>query len=233
MLPDTTTEFDTAEATVAFIDLAGYSILTEICGDHEAAQLAARLADLAQAALRPGVRLVKTIGDAVMLTADTPTQMLATLTDLADAVAAEDGFLALRAGIHHGPVIARGGDVFGHTVNIAARITALAGAGHAVITDPIAAAATRQGVSTTAMGAPALRNITTLIPLHRVALAAARYPRDPVCGMRINPATARARRRYQNLDWWFCSTDCAHQFTTTPSTYPSTLPVTASERQPT
>ena len=56
---------------------------------------------------------------------------------------------------------------------------------------------------------------------------------DPVCGMRINPETARARRRYQDRDWWFCSTDCAHQFTTTPSTYTSTLPVTASERQPT
>ena len=108
MLPDTTPDFDTVEATAAFVDLAGYSILTEICGDHEAAQLAARLADLAQAALQPGVRLVKTIGDAVMLTADTPTQMLATLTDLAEQVAGEDGFLALRAGIHHGPVIARG-----------------------------------------------------------------------------------------------------------------------------
>lgn len=100
MLPDTTPDFDTVEATAAFVDLAGYSILTEICGDHEAAQLAARLADLAQAALQPGVRLVKTIGDAVMLTADTPTQMLATLTDLAEQVAGEDGFLALRAGIH-------------------------------------------------------------------------------------------------------------------------------------
>lgn len=39
MLPDTTPDFDTVEATAAFVDLAGYSILTEICGDHEAAQL--------------------------------------------------------------------------------------------------------------------------------------------------------------------------------------------------
>ena len=42
MLPDTTPDFDTVEATAAFVDLAGYSILTEICGDHEAAQLAQR-----------------------------------------------------------------------------------------------------------------------------------------------------------------------------------------------
>ncbi|WP_395308955.1 adenylate/guanylate cyclase domain-containing protein [Mycobacterium sp. AMU20-3851] len=225
MLPNTTTDFDTVEATVAFVDLAGYSVLTEICGDHEAALLAARLADLAHAALQPGVTLVKTIGDAVMLTADTPTQMLATLSELAERIASEDGFLALRAGVHHGPVIARGGDVFGHTVNIAARITALARAGHAVLTDPVVAAAARQGLPTTPMGAPVLRNITTPIPLHRVALAAARYPRDPVCGMRINPASARARSRYQDRDWWFCSTDCAHLFTTSPTRYtpPSAL----------
>lgn len=129
MLPDTTTDFNTVEVTVAFVDLAGYSVLTEACGDREAAQLATRLVELAHTALQPGVRVVKTIGDAVMLAADTPAQMTATIIDLADRVAGEDGFLPIRAGIHHGPAIARGGDFFGHVVNIAARITALAGAG--------------------------------------------------------------------------------------------------------
>ena len=36
-----------------------------------------------------------------------------------------------------GSAVVRDGDLFGHAVNVAARITALAGAGHAVITDPI------------------------------------------------------------------------------------------------
>lgn len=219
MLPDKTTDFDTVAVTVAFIDLAGYSVLTEACGDREAAQLAARLAELAHAALHPGVRLVKTIGDAVMLAADTPTQMMATITDLAERVAGEDGFLAVRAGIHHGPAITRGGDFFGHAVNVAARITALAGAGHAVITDQILEAAGEFGLPTTPMGAPPLRNITTPIPLHTIALAAAHYPRDPVCGMRIDPATAPAHHHHSGRDWWFCSTDCAHRFATTPSIY--------------
>ena len=39
MLPDTTIDFTTVEVTVAFVDLAGYSVLTEACGDREAAQL--------------------------------------------------------------------------------------------------------------------------------------------------------------------------------------------------
>ncbi|MBU8822748.1 adenylate/guanylate cyclase domain-containing protein [Mycolicibacterium goodii] len=230
MLPHKETNFATVEVTVAFVDLAGYSMLTEVCADQEAARLAARLADLTRTALQPGVKLVKTIGDAVMVAADTPTHMMATIIDLAARVAGENGFLAIRAGIHHGPAIARGGDYFGHAVNIAARITALAGAGHAVLTDEITEAAAELGLSTTPMGAPALRNITTPIPLHTVALAAARYPRDPVCGTRIDPATAPAHRRHEDREWWFCSTDWAHRYTTTPSLYMPSPSVTVGGR---
>lgn len=225
MQHDTTTDLDTVDVTVAFVDLAGYSVLTEICGDREAA----RLAELAHTALRPGARLVKAIGDAVMLAADTPAQMMSTLTDLAERVAEEDGFLAVRAGIHHGPAITRGGDYFGHAVNIAARITALADAGQAVLTDEIVDYATAHGLPTTPLGAPPLRNITTPIALHTVALAAARYPRDPVCGMRIDPSAAPAHHRHEGRDWWFCSTDCAHRFTTTPSHYKLSV-TTANQR---
>lgn len=105
MVVNNGTDQRTVEATFAFVDLAGYSVLTEICGDHEAARLAARLAELARTALHPDVCLVKTIGDAVMLAAATPEQMVATIGELADLVADEDGFLALRAGIHHGSAI--------------------------------------------------------------------------------------------------------------------------------
>lgn len=86
------------EATFAFVDLSGFSALTEMCGDQQAASLAGRLADLASDSLKPGVTLVKTIGDAVMLGAAEPQHMVATILTLADRVANEEGFLALRAG---------------------------------------------------------------------------------------------------------------------------------------
>ncbi|MDV3136711.1 MULTISPECIES: adenylate/guanylate cyclase domain-containing protein [Mycobacteriaceae] len=69
-----------------------------------------------------------------MLRADTPEPMVATVLDLADRAADEDRFLALRAGIHHGSAVHRIGDYFGHAVNLAARVTALASAGQAVVT---------------------------------------------------------------------------------------------------
>ena len=132
--------------TVAFVDLAGYSVLTEACGDREAAWLAARLADLAHAAVGPGVQVVKTIGDAVMLAAAT-SQMMATITvpgrpgGRCRRISADTGRQPPRA------AIGRGGDFFGHAVNIAARITALAGAGDVVVTDAIVPAATRDRVA--------------------------------------------------------------------------------------
>lgn len=200
------------QVTVAFVDLAGYSVLTEICGDQEAAELALALAEQARRALHPGVRVIKTIGDAVMLAADTTDAMLATITALSDAVADHDGFLTLRAGIHHGTAIVRDGDLFGHTVNVAARITTLAGAGQAVITTPVLPAATRIGWPTTALGIRGLRNISAPVELHALALTPARHPSDPICGARIDPATAPAHRQIGTDRWWFCSTDCAERF---------------------
>ncbi|WP_234811450.1 adenylate/guanylate cyclase domain-containing protein [Mycolicibacterium elephantis] len=145
-------ENDTADATFAFVDLAGFVVLTEICGDRQAARLAGRLTDLARQAARPGVTIVKTIGDAVMLRADTPEPMVATVLDLADRAADEDGFLALRAGIHHGSAVHRGGDYFGHAVNLAARVTAVAGAGQAVLTKQIQDTCTGLGVCAEPLG---------------------------------------------------------------------------------
>jgi adenylate cyclase len=156
--------------------------------------------------------LVKTIDDAVMLAADTPDAMLATIIALSDEAASQIGFLALRAGIHHGAAVAQDGDLFGHTVNIAARITALAGAGQAVNTNPVLPAAARIGLPTTALGPRGLRNISAPVELHTVALTPARYPRDPVCGARVDPATAPECRQTADGQWCFCSTDCAERF---------------------
>ncbi|MBI2696099.1 hypothetical protein [Mycobacterium nebraskense] len=122
--PTAVTGIDTAQVTFAFVDLSGFSILTEICGNHQAARLAARQADPARRSPRPSGCLRKTIGDADMLRATQPGHIAATILELADRAAEEDGFLALRAGIHHGSAVQHGNDYFGHAVNIAARITA-------------------------------------------------------------------------------------------------------------
>lgn len=51
-----------ADATFAFVDLSGFTALTEMCGDEEAALLAGRLVDLARDSLTVHVSLVKSMG---------------------------------------------------------------------------------------------------------------------------------------------------------------------------
>ena len=219
------TEHERIEATFAFVDLSGFSVLTEMCGDDQAASLAGRLVVLTRDALQPGVAVVKTLGDAVMLTAGGPEQMVASILQLAERAADEDGFLALRAGIHHGTAVHRDDDYFGHDVNVAARVTALAGAGQAVVTDRVRQACAELGLAADPFGAKTLRNIATPVEVYAVALAAARYPSDPVCRVRVDPGTAARHLRHGDRDWWFCSPECAQRFAAAPAQYTGDAPL--------
>ncbi|WP_179475730.1 adenylate/guanylate cyclase domain-containing protein [Mycolicibacterium vinylchloridicum] len=215
------TEGASVEATFAFVDLSGFSVLTEMCGDEQAASLAGRLLAVTGESLGSGVTIVKTMGDAVMLRAGETELMVATILQLADRAADEDGFLALRAGIHRGSAVQRDNDYFGHGVNVAARITALAGAGQAVVTDRVRQACAQRGLSPEPLGARQLRNIATPMQVYAVGLAAARYPSDPVCRVRVDPAGAASHLRHADRDWWFCSPECAHRFAAAPAHYAS------------
>lgn len=219
------TEHGRTEATFAFVDLSGFSVLTEMCGDDQAASLAGRLVVLTRDALVPGMAVVKTMGDAVMLTASVPEQMVASILQLAKRAADEDGFLALRAGIHHGTAVRRDDDYFGHDVNVAARVTALAGAGQAVVTDKVRQACSELGLAADPLGAKTLRNIETPVEVYAVPLAAARYPTDPVCRVRVDPRTAASHLRRADRDWWFCSPECAQRFAATPAQYSGDEPL--------
>ena len=213
------TECDSVQATFAFVDLSGFSVLTEMCGDEQAASLAGRLLAVARESLGPSVTIVKTMGDAVMLRASETEPMVSTILRLADRAAEEDGFLALRAGIHHGSAVQRDTDYFGHGVNVAARLTALAGAGQAVVSEKVRRAYAQRGLSLEPLGVKQLRNIATPIEVYAVGLAAARYPTDPVCRVRVDPATAASSLRHAGHDWWFCSPQCAQRFAAAPTQY--------------
>jgi adenylate cyclase len=93
----------------------------------ELSRLAVRLEELASEVVDPPVRLIKTIGDAAMLTSLEPQPLLdAALALLAAADAEGEQFPRLRAGVALGPALSRAGDWFGPPVNLASRITAIA-----------------------------------------------------------------------------------------------------------
>jgi adenylate cyclase len=115
------------EVAVCFADLVGFTRLGEEVPPDELGRLAVRLEGLAIDVAEPPVRLVKTIGDAAMLTASEPEPLLAAALDLIEAADAEGAdFPQLRGGAALGLALPRAGDWFGQPVNLASRITSVA-----------------------------------------------------------------------------------------------------------
>jgi adenylate cyclase len=210
---------ETAEATIGFVDLSGFSALTEVHGDHQALAVLERFEDFVRAGMRGHGRLVKFVGDAAMITFDSPPIALHAVTAIVEAALSAVSFPLVRIGLHHGPVIERGDDLFGHTVNVTARIADHARGGQVLATTPIAEVATRLGAPTVALGAVALRNLTTPVPLFGVALGSLPGTSALVCRMRVNRHLAEASARHDGTDHWFCSHDCRNRFITAPAAY--------------
>ncbi|NUP03435.1 MAG: adenylate/guanylate cyclase domain-containing protein [Nonomuraea sp.] len=117
---------------VGFADLVSFTRRSRELGERELADLVegfeSRAADVVAA---HGARLVKTLGDEVLFTAPAPAQAAAIALDLAES-------LELRIGMAYGPVVPMMGDVFGTTVNLAARLTAIARPGTILIDSDLA-----------------------------------------------------------------------------------------------
>ena len=127
-------ELGRVRVAIAFADLAGYTRYTEEAGEEEAVSTVERFIDAVTDTLPDDARVVKTIGDEVMIVA----QDTQALTDWAV------GFQRLyrerptpRIGLHTGIVLYRDGDYFGSEVNVAARVVARARGGEVIVTDAV------------------------------------------------------------------------------------------------
>lgn len=126
---------------VLFTDLVGFTEFTDAVGDERAVRVLDAQSNFAASATAdsPDGRLVKELGDGLMLWFGTAGSAIEAALDLMESVelARRDGAfpLAIRMGIHHGEVIERGSDVVGQTVNIAARISDLARPGELLVSD--------------------------------------------------------------------------------------------------
>jgi adenylate cyclase len=209
------------EATFGFVDLAGFTALTEAHGDNEAVALLDRFEAITTGALGPSDRLVKTIGDAVMIVFGDPDTAITAVSRLFRGALGEDRLPIPRAGLHHGHAIDRNGDYFGATVNLAARVAGQAHGGQVLATDVVAAAARGHGVNVVELGGFELRNISQPVEIFELEVcpAAAGNALDPVCRMQVARAEAAGRLRHGDRDYWFCSLGCAASFASEPERY--------------
>jgi adenylate cyclase len=154
---------------MCFLDLAGYTRLTEEQGDAAAAELAETLALLVGRSTREhGGVPVKWLGDGVMVHYPEPAGAVRSALELVEQLPVA-GLPPAHVGVAAGPVVVQGGDYFGRTVNLAARIAARAGAGQVLVSGSVAESAPPEGVAIVELGEVRLKGFA-----HPVRLLEAR-----------------------------------------------------------
>src|SRR5262245_36031905 len=133
--------FEPDVATVAFVDLAGFSAIADVYGDASAIAVLERFEGLVHEALGGLGPPVKWIGDEAMFGFPDPATALQVLGRLLPNCRSEPRIPLTRTGLNHGPVLRRANDLFGSTVNVAARIAARASPGQMLASKPVADAA--------------------------------------------------------------------------------------------
>jgi adenylate cyclase len=127
-------------AAIGFADLVAFTRTSRDLDERELARLVERFEETASDVVaEQGGRLVKTLGDEVLFSADTARAGAEIGLSVAEAVREDSGIPDVRVGMAYGPVLPLRGDVFGTTVNLASRLTEMARPGTALVDAGLAA----------------------------------------------------------------------------------------------
>lgn len=161
----------TLAGTIVFTDIVGFTQLTDEHGDDLALTLLERQELLVRRTLPDTARVVKELGDGLLLWFDDASAAIATCLDLQRAFEDEsegDMPMWVRIGMHWGCPRARGDDIVGRDVNLAARISELAGPGEVLCSEATAErAGAVAGVEFEPLGSVFVRGIADAVPLMR------------------------------------------------------------------
>jgi adenylate cyclase len=191
---------DAQDITVCFADLVGFTRLGGQVAVEELGSVAGGLAALAGDVVEEPVRLIKTIGDAAMFVSPEPGPLVAVALSLVDA-AEEADLPALRAGIAHGAALLRAGDYYGHTVNLASRVTGVARPGSVLATKEVHDAAP-DDFDWSFAGRHRLKGVSDRTPLYRARQIRRSTPgqEDRSDGERSAKTARRASKRKAKRD---------------------------------
>jgi adenylate cyclase len=151
---------------MCFLDITGYTRLTQEHGDVAAADLANNLARLVErTSMRHAGRPVKWLGDGVMLFFPKPGPAVVAALEMVVGVA-EAGLPPAHVGLHAGPVIFQEGDYYGQTVNVASRIAEYARPGEVLVSQEVVDAANQSDVAFREIGPVELKGVGGAMRLH-------------------------------------------------------------------
>jgi adenylate cyclase len=170
---------DRTPPAISFLDLTGYTRITDERGDEAAADLAERLSRLVErTSAAHGGRPVKWLGDGVMFHFPDGSPATLAALEMVDAAAAA-GLPPARVGVHAGPVLFQEGDYFGRTVNLASRIADVAAPGQVVVTAEVVGISSGANVTFDEIGPVELKGVGGAVRLFAASLDGARRGRGP------------------------------------------------------
>jgi adenylate cyclase len=206
--------FGSVDTTIAFIDVESFTQLTAAQGDEAAMETMTRVDSAVRGlALQHGGKVVKQIGDALMLAFRDSADAVRFGSELEQTVRDDPSLPGLRIGMHCGPAIYRGGDYLGTTVNVASRVSSQATAGETLVTEVVASRV--DGGALEPAGVRILRGVDKPLSLYRLRHLDQKV--DPVCGKEVQSPPA-ARLQQDGDELWFCSKDCLRTYLGSEST---------------
>ena len=150
---------------MCFLDITGYTRLTQERGDAAAVQLAEELGGIVRkTSVHHGGQPVKWLGDGVMLHFTNPGSGVVAALDMVDAIVGA-GLPPAHVGLHAGPVIFQEGDYYGQTVNLASRIADYAQAGEVIVSQSVVDAADGASVDFRKVGPVELKGVAGAMEL--------------------------------------------------------------------
>ena len=212
------------EATFCFVDIAGYTALTDSHGEVAAADLIDDFSELIRLSVKPPGQIQELIGDCAFLIFPDPFTAIDALSDLYKVIANRASFPIVRAGLHHGPALLRENRYFGSTVNLTSRVTAQAKGGQVLGTKQVVEFL-KQGASSKIevehQGLISLKNFPQPVDLYEILFSGFThdYAIDPVCKMQVDKRQAAGELHFNGDKYWFCSLSCVERFSKEPASY--------------
>jgi len=150
---------------ICFLDVTGYTRLTQERGDHAAADLAESLSKIVKRSSADHAgRPVKWLGDGVMFYFRDPGNGVLAALEMVDGVVAA-GLPPAHVGLHAGPVVMQEGDYYGQTVNVASRIAEYARPGEVLVSEAVVQAAGASGLAFDDIGNVELKGVSGVVRL--------------------------------------------------------------------
>ncbi len=202
-------------------DLTGYTAMTDVHGGASAAKIVGKYMEIVDTALHGTAKVMQRIGDQVVMIAENAVDLLQTARKLNTLTREEQHFLSIHAGLHYGEIVIENNNLFGSTINVAARIMNVACRGEIICSSNFFTQLPPESQQLfRSIGIRKLKNVMTQIELFElIPMLANEVYIDPVCHMHIDRTKPSQFADHSGVTYHFCGEHCKLLFLAAPEQF--------------